>query len=168
LVRGLQGDTAELVGLLGPDSVDAVVCHSVLEVVDDPIEAMAAISSVLRPAGVASVLAANRIAAVVARVAAGRLAEARTVLADPSGRAGGTDPLLRRFTMAELESLVVGAGLRPRSSHGVRIFADLAPAALVDIDPQVVDDLIALEHSASDDPAYSAFATALHVLADQP
>jgi S-adenosylmethionine-dependent methyltransferase len=168
VVRGVQGDASGLVALLGADSVDAVVCHSVLEVVDDPADAVAAMSAVLRPGGVASLLAANRVAAVVARVAAGRLAEARQLLADPHGRGGASDPLIRRFTMAELETLVAGAGLRPRVSHGVRVFADIAPAALLDIDPRAVDDLIALEHAASDDPAYAAIATALHVLADQP
>jgi S-adenosylmethionine-dependent methyltransferase len=75
---------------------------------------------------------------------------------------------LRRFTMTELAALIAGAGLMPRASHGVRVFADIAPAALLDIDPRAVDDLIALEHAASGDPAYTALATALHVLADQP
>jgi ubiquinone/menaquinone biosynthesis C-methylase UbiE len=167
LIRGVQGDAGGLVELLGADSVDAVVCHSVLEVVDDPGDALTAMAAVLRPGGVASVLAANRIAAVVARVAAGRLAEARHLLADPAGRAGGTDPLLRRFTMAELEELIAEAGLSPRASHGVRVFADIAPAALLDVDPKAVNDLIALERVASGDPAYSGLATALHVLADR-
>jgi len=55
----------------------------------------------------------------------------------------------------------------PRHSHGVRVFADIAPAALLDIDPQAVDDLIALEHAAAEDPAYATLATGLHVLADR-
>lgn len=168
LVTGIQGDAQGLVGLLGADSVDAVVCHSVLEVVEDPADALASIATVLRPGGVLSVLAANRIAAVVARVAAGRLAEARQLLTDPDGNAGYGDPLLRRFTLLELEALVAASGLRPRTSHGVRVFADIAPAVLLDNDPGAIDDLVALEHAAADDPAYATIATALHVLADQP
>jgi S-adenosylmethionine-dependent methyltransferase len=167
LVRGLHGDADGVIELLGPGSVDAVVCHSVLEVVDDPADALAEIASVLRPGGIVSILAANRVAAVVARVAAGRLTEARALLADPHGSAGGTDPLARRFSMAELELLITEAGLRPRGSHGVRVFADIAPAALLDIDPRAVDDLIALEHAAAEDPSYAAIATGLHVLADR-
>jgi SAM-dependent methyltransferase len=167
-VRGLQGDANGVVELLGAQSVDAVVCHSVLEVVDDPGEALGQIAAVLRPGGVASILAANRIAAVLTRVAAGRLGDARQLLADPNGTTGTGDPLARRFSMAELEELVATAGLRPRTAHGVRIFADIAPAALLDVDPKAFDDLIALEHAASDDPAYAAMATSLHVLADRP
>jgi S-adenosylmethionine-dependent methyltransferase len=168
LVRGIQGDASGVVELLGSDSVDAVLCHSVLEVVDDPGEALVAIAAVMRPGGIASVLAANRVAAVVARVAAGRLAEARQLLADPHGTVGGSDPLLRRFTMSELEELIAAAGLRPRASHGVRVFADITPAALLDIDPRAVADLVALERAAADDPTYAAIATGLHVLAELP
>jgi SAM-dependent methyltransferase len=167
-VRGLQGDANGVVELLGAQSVDAVVCHSVLEVVDDPGEALGQIAAVLRPGGVASILAANRIAAVLTRVAAGRLGDARQLLADPLGTTGPSDSLSRRFSMAELERLVAAAGLRPRAAHGVRIFADIAPAALLDVDPKAFDDLIALEHAASDDPAYAAMATSLHILADRP
>jgi S-adenosylmethionine-dependent methyltransferase len=168
LVSGRQGDESDLVGLLGPASVDAVVCHSVLEVVDDPAAVLASMAAVLRPGGIASVLAANRAAAVIARVAAGRLTEARALLDVASGSAGPGDSFRRRFGLAELEDLVASSGLRPRVSHGVRVFADLAPAALVDIDPRAADDLIALEHAAASDPDYTAIATSLHVLADQP
>jgi SAM-dependent methyltransferase len=165
LVTGRQGDATEIVELLGPGSVDAVLCHSVLEVVDDPDDALAAVAAVLRPDGVASVLVANRVAAVVARVAAGRLGEARALLADPSGTAGPGDPLARRFVPAELDRLVTGAGFEIRSSHGVRVFADTVPTALVDIDPRAVDDLVALERAAAEDPSYATLATQLHVLA---
>jgi S-adenosylmethionine-dependent methyltransferase len=166
LVRGRQGDATEVVELLGPDSVDLVLCHSVLEVVDDPADALDAVTAVLRPGGVVSLLAANRVAAVVARVAAGRLSQARHLLADPHGCAGDGDPLTRRFTLPELHELVAGAGLAVRSTHGVRVFADAAPAALLDIDPQAAADLVALELTAADDPAYLAVATQLHVLAE--
>jgi SAM-dependent methyltransferase len=168
LVRGIQGDAGGVVGLVGPAAADAVVCHSVLEVVDDPADALTQIAAVVRPGGIVSVLAANRVAAVVARVAAGRLADARQLLADPHGSGGIGDPMARRFTMTELELLISQAGLRPRISHGVRVFADIAPAALLDIDPRAVEDLIALEQAAAEDPAYATIATALHVLADLP
>jgi len=166
-VRAVQGDVAGLVDVAAPASVDLVLCHSVLEVVDDPASALDAVAAVLRPGGMASILAANRIAAVVARVAAGRLAEARRLLADPAGWAGEGDPLERRFTIDELSALAVAAGLRPRLTHGVRVFADVVPAALVDGDADAARDLLALEHAAADRPDYIAVAAQLHVLADR-
>ena len=115
----------------------------------------------------ASILAANRVAAVLARVAAGRLAEAHRLLDDPAGWAGEGDPFARRFTVEELSALVVTAGLAPRLTHGVRVFADVVPAALVDGDPDAARELLALEHAAADRPDYIALAAGLHVLADR-
>lgn len=167
-IRAVQGDAADLGDLVAAESVDLVLCHSVLEVVDDPGEALRALARVLRPGGIASILVANRVAAVVARVAAGRLAEARRLLDDEVGNAGESDPLARRFGIAELQAAVVAAGLRPQLAHGVRIFADVVPPTLVDGDPDAARDLLALEQAAGERPDYLAVATQLHVLASRP
>jgi SAM-dependent methyltransferase len=164
-IHARQGDAAGLPGLVPAGSFDLVLCHSVLEVVDDPGEALAAISQSLRSGGVASVLAANRTAAVLGRVSAGRLAEARRLLADTHGTTGAGDPLLRRFTLDELDLLLATAGLRVQTVHGVRVFADTVPPALLDGDPQAVDDLLALERAAAERADYLALATQLHLLA---
>ena len=165
-ITAMQGDAAGLPALVAAGSFDLVLCHSVLEVVDDPMEAAAAIAHALRDGGVASVLTANRIAAVVARVASGRLGEARRLLADPVGSAGAGDPLLRRFSLDELQLLLGAAGLQVEIVHGVRVFADAVPAALLDGgDPQAVEDLLALERAVAERSDYFPVATQLHVLA---
>jgi SAM-dependent methyltransferase len=167
LIVARQGDAGDVVELLGVASVDAVVCHSVLEVVDDPAEALGSVATVLRAGGVASILAANRAGATIARVAAGRLGEAREIIANATGTVAVGDSLQRRFTVPELHDLIVATGLAPKTTHGVRVFADHAPQALLDIDPQAMSDLIALEHAAAQDPAYLAIASSLHVLAEK-
>ena len=164
-IRAMQGDAAGLPDLVQPGSFDLVLCHSVLEVVDDPDEALRAIAASLRSGGVASVLAANRIAAVLGRVAAGRLAEARHVFDDAAGSTGAGDPLQRRFTLDELQVLLAAAGLVPQTVHGVRVFADTVPPVVLDADPQAVDELLALERAAAERPDYLALATQLHLLA---
>ena len=165
-ITAMQGDAAGLPTLVPAGSFDLVLCHSVLEVVDDPGEAVAAIAYALRDGGAASVLTANRIAAVVARVASGRLGEARRLLADPAGSAGAGDPLLRRFSLDELQLLLGAAGLQVEIVHGVRVFADAVPPALLDGgDPQAVEDLLALERAVAERSDYFPVATQLHVLA---
>lgn len=163
-----QGDASDVASLLGAESVVAVLCHSVLEVVDDPTSALRSLVDVLRPGGIASVLVANRVAATLARVASGRLHEAREMLSSDSGVAGGGDPLRRRFTLEAIQTLVGDAGLRPMSAHGVRIFADSAPTSLLEGDVEAAEDLVALEHAVATDPAYLSVATSLHVLAEKP
>jgi S-adenosylmethionine-dependent methyltransferase len=164
-IEAVQGDAAGLLDLVAPGSFDLVLCHSVLEVVDDPDEALRAIAHALRSGGVVSVLAANRIAAVLGRVAAGRLSEARHVFDDAAGSTGAGDPLQRRFTLDELQVLLAAAGLAVQTVHGVRVFADTVPPAVLDADPQAADELLALERAAAERADYLALATQLHLLA---
>jgi len=163
-VNAVQGDAADLAELLGPDSADVVLCHGVLEVVDDPREALSGVVAILRPDGLASALVAQRIAAVLARAVAGHLADARHALQDPAGRWGVGDPLPRRFDEPSVRGLFKAARMRVLEVHGVRVFADLVPGALAD-DPASLRDLLDLETRVAGHPAFRAIAGQLHVLA---
>ena len=83
-VAGQQGDLGSLLELAGPAGADLVLCHGVLEVVDDPAAALATIREVLRPGGRLSLLVAQRHAAVIARAMAGHVAQALALLDDPA------------------------------------------------------------------------------------
>jgi 2-polyprenyl-3-methyl-5-hydroxy-6-metoxy-1,4-benzoquinol methylase len=160
VVTGQQGDVADLLEVTGPASADVVLCHGVLEVVDDPAAALATIREVLRPGGSLSLLVAQRHAAVVARAMAGHFQQALGLLDDghPSGRAG------RRFTHDEITGLLAGAGFTVASVHGVRVFADLVPGSLLDLEPGATAALVALEHAVSERSEYLPLAAQLHVL----
>jgi len=163
-LTAVQGEGADLAGLVGESAADLVVCHNVLEYVDSPPDAMAAIARVLRPGGTVSVLAANVVAAVLQRALAGRYEQARLLLAadgDPGDAAGMTEP--RRFTLAGLTALIEGAGLRPGAAHGIRVFAGLLPGA--GSEPATVAALRDLEEAAASYPALRDIAARLHILA---
>jgi 2-polyprenyl-3-methyl-5-hydroxy-6-metoxy-1,4-benzoquinol methylase len=166
LVHAVQGDTQTLLDLVEPGSIDAALCHGVLEVVDDPGEALGCLTAVLRKAGLVSLLAANRDGAVLARAVAGRFTEARHALEDESGRWGAGDPMPRRFTAEELTGLVGAAGLRVVSVHGIRVFADLVPGASADTDSGALEALLRLEEAVAQQPAFRAVATQVHLLAE--
>jgi SAM-dependent methyltransferase len=153
-VRAVQGDLGSVFEVVEPESADAVLCHGVLEVADDPAEGMRAAAQVLREGGIASVLAANRDALVVARALGGNVAGALAAL---------REPVRRRFTEDALVELVRQAGLVVGARHGVRLFADLVPGAEAD-DP----DLLALEALTAARPEFRALATQVHVLAARP
>lgn len=161
-LASVQGDAASLDGVVGPAAADLVICHNVLEYVDEPADAMSAIARVLRPAATVSVLASNAVAAVLHRALAGRFAEARTLL-----MSGGTTPPYprgRRFTLPELTALVERAGLRAGQAHGLRIFAGLVPGALLDGDAAATEALRALEEAAAGTPPLRDIAAQLHML----
>jgi S-adenosylmethionine-dependent methyltransferase len=162
-VRALQGDAAGLLDVVAPGSADLVLCHGVLEHVDDVAPALSSLATALRPGGTISVVAANRNAVVLARAVAGHVSEARHALDDPAGRWGPGDPLPRRFTEQQLVDLLTAAGLSVRAVHGVRGFSDLVPRS--DAEPGAADALHDLEAATAARPEFRALATQLHLLA---
>lgn len=163
-VSALQGDAADLGELLDRDSADLVLCHSVLEYVEDPISAVTAVAGVLRRGGAVSVLAANPVASAIHRALVGHFDEAMAVLDDPEGSWGDRDPTPRRFTAETLVELLTATGFAVGAVHGVRVFADLVPSRLVDGEPGAAEALVALEQAASTHPVLRDIATQLHVL----
>jgi len=158
LVTGVQGDLADLPALDEP--ADLVLCHGVLEVVPDPAAALATLREVLQPGGTLSLLVAQRHAAVIARALAGHFAQALGMLdgTDP-GRSG------RRFTRDEMVGLLADAGFETTDVHGVRVFADLVPGSLLDLEPGATAALVELEQAVAERPEYLPLATQLHLLA---
>ncbi|GGO58321.1 methyltransferase [Streptomyces lasiicapitis] len=165
-VRGVQGDVHGLFDVVERGGYDAVLCHGVLEYVDDPAEGMRNVVSALRPGGVVSLLAAGLGGAVLARALAGHFSEAHRALDDPAGRWGEGDPVPRRFTAEQLTELAQDAGLRVGAVHGVRVFADLVPGVLVDTEPGALEALLKLEAAAAELSAFHSVATQLHVLGE--
>ncbi|MFF1547368.1 methyltransferase [Streptomyces sp. NPDC058291] len=165
-VKGVQGDVHGLFDVVERGGYDAVLCHGVLEYVDDPAEGVRNAVAALRAEGVLSLLAAGLGGAVLARALAGHFKEARQALTAPDGRWGEGDPVPRRFTAEQLTELVEGAGLTVGAVHGVRVFADLVPGVLVDTEPGALEALLKLEEAAAELPAFHSVATQLHVLGE--
>ena len=173
-LTAVQGEAARRWPSLVGDGArrDLVICHSVLEYVDSPAAAMAAIARVLRPGGTVSVLAANAVAAVLQRALAGRYAEARAMLPRAADGAGAparhgvaaVGSAARRFTLAELTALIEGAGLRAGDAHGIRVFAGLLPGARRATLADRPEALRELEEAAAAYPALRDIAARLHVL----
>ena len=173
LVTGRQGDLATLLELVPEGEADLVLCHGVLGLLDDPAAGLATIARTLRTGGWLSLLVAQAHAAVLARAMAGSFAEARALLEAtlepgpgvgvPAGRAPSRDGE-RRFTVDQLEALLAGAGLDVERLQGVRVFADLVPGSLLDLQSGATQALLDLERLAADRREYASLAAALHVL----
>jgi 2-polyprenyl-3-methyl-5-hydroxy-6-metoxy-1,4-benzoquinol methylase len=164
-IRAVQGDGDALAGLVEPGSVDLVLCHSMLEVVDDPAGVVAAVAGALRPGGAASVLVAGRAAAILARATTGHLDVAAAMLADPDGCAGPKDTLRRRYDAEGAAALLREGGLEVEEIHGVRVVADLVPAAVAEADRQAVLDF---ELAAATRSPLRDVAAQLHLFARRP
>jgi SAM-dependent methyltransferase len=165
-VRAVQGDgdlLHEVLPVEGDDrtSYDLALCHSVLEVVDDPAVTLREIAGALRPGGQVSIATANRAGAVLTRALSGHPREARALLEGTDPTPGRDRPALRRFDPAALLALVEGAGLEPGPYRGVSVVADLLDAAS-GADPEAVR---ALELALAEASPYRDVAAGLHLLA---
>jgi S-adenosylmethionine-dependent methyltransferase len=171
-VHDVQGDgdllhevlPAAGVGNRDGDGFDLALCHSVLEVVDDPAVTLREIARALRPGGQVSVATANRAGAVLARVLSGHPVEATALLEDRDPAPGRAKPVRRRFAPAELLALVEGAGLKAGPWRGVSVVADLLDASS-GADPEAVR---ALELALAEQSPYRDVAAGVHVLASRP
>lgn len=167
-VTGVQADAESLTAAIPPGSADLVLCHHLLEEVDDPAAVVRALAATVRPGGHLSVLATGRLGAVVGLTQAGRFDDAHRLLTDPDGRFAATDPLRRRFDAAGLGELLTGAGLRVESVTGVGVLAGLVSGAGRPAGPGGDDDLAALESAAAVHPVLRDIAADLHVVASRP
>jgi S-adenosylmethionine-dependent methyltransferase len=167
-VTGHQGDASSLLDVVAPGSADVVLCHGVLEYVEDTAAALTSLAEVLRPGGTLSLLVSQRHAAVIARAMAGHFQQARAMLdgdtvtstSSTGGRGTG-----RRFTRDELTTLLPAAGFSVAAIHGVRVFADLVPGSLLDLEPGAAAALVELEQAVAERSEYLPLATQLHVIA---
>lgn len=164
-VVGVQGDAADLGEQVGPHTAHLVLCHGVIEVVDDPDAALAAIHDALRPGGLVSVVVAGRQSAVLARALAGDLARARELLAmsveDWDLRRDGP----RRYAHDEVTAMLATQRFVVERVEAVRVFSDLVPGALVDAEPRARHELLELERAAAGRTDFMAVAGQLHLLA---
>jgi len=166
-VAGMQGDGDRLHDVLparGEDAFDLALCHSVLEVVDDPGVTLREIAGALRSGGQVSIATVNRAGAVLARALSGHPVEAKALLEDRDLAPGRARPARRRFTPADLVALVEDAGLRPGGWRGVSVVADLLDADS-HTSPAAIRDL---ELTLAGISPYRDVATGIHLLATRP
>jgi S-adenosylmethionine-dependent methyltransferase len=148
-VGTVQGDAADLPGLLGHGGQDAAVCHDLLTRVDDQAALLASLAGVLADGGVLSLGFANR-----------------DWLALRAGRRGDHATALRlvqggeAMTLAEAETELDKAGFELVSAAGVGVFAgddDLGPGELA--------ALVELERLVAGREPYRSSARTLHLVA---
>lgn len=163
-VVGIQGDTTDLGEHVAAGSVDVVLCHGVLEVVDDPGQALDAIGAALRAGGVLSVVVAGRYAAVLGRALAGHLVAARALLQVATDDSPARTQGPRRYTREEILDLLATHGFVAEAVHGLRVFADLVPSSVVDTEPGAQAALVELERAVAQIPELAAVAGQLMVV----
>jgi S-adenosylmethionine-dependent methyltransferase len=177
-VTGVQGDAADLPGLLGQGGQDAAVCHDLLTRVDDQAALLASLAGVLAEGGVLSLGFANRdwLALRAGRrgdhTGALRLVEGRgsggLMPRPPEGRgSGGLMPRppeggSEAVTLTEAEQQLDKAGLALVAAYGVGVFAE---AGDDDLGRAELAALVELERLVAGREPYRSSARTLHLIA---
>jgi len=163
-----QGDAAEVANLFPVGSFDIILCHNLLEHVDDPNAVLSAAAQVLRGGstgiGILSVLVRNRAGEVLkAGIGAGDLEAVERNLTAVWGYESLLGGRVRLFTLDSLQAMTKGASLAVAAERGVRVISDYLP-------PQVsrreeYERVFELERKLGSRPEFAAVARYIQIIA---
>ena len=127
-----HGDIAQVAGIFPEQSFDIVLCHNVLEFVDDPCQVLRTTSRVMRnSSSILSILVRSQAGEVLkAALATGDLAAAESSLNADWGQESLYGGKTRLFKPEAVEAMLHDASLALTARRGVRVITDYLPAQI--------------------------------------
>lgn len=157
-----HGDAARSAELFQSKSFDVILCHNLLEYVDDPVTVLRGAVRLLRDSSaILSVLVRNQAGEVLkAALRAGDLDLAENNLTAEWARESLYGGKVRLFTPESLEAVLKGASLTIRARRGVRVIADYLPGKISR--PEEYQRIFSLERRLASRPEFFGVARYLH------
>jgi S-adenosylmethionine-dependent methyltransferase len=160
-----HGDAAQLANLFHAETFDLILCHNILEYVDDPCAVLRSAARVLRdPSSIISVLVRNQAGEVLkAAIHDGDLAATEHNLTAEWGNESLYGGRVRLFTAESLQAMLHESSLAVTAERGVRVLSDYLP-------PKVsrnyeYERILELERKLGKRPEFAAIARYTHCLA---
>ena len=128
-VTFVHGDAGQLADLFGAAAFDVILCHNLLEYVDDPTLVLRGVARTLRGnSAILSIVVRNQMGEVLkAAIQAGDLTAAETNLSAEWGFESLYAGRVRLFTSAGLRAMLTSESLEWIAQRGVRVVADYLP-----------------------------------------
>jgi len=160
-----HGDAAQLANLFHAGSFDVILCHNILEYVDDPCAVLRSAARALRDSSsVISVLVRNRAGEVLkAAIQDGDLAATEHNLTAEWGHESLYGGRVRLFTAESLQAMLLESSLAVAAERGVRVMSDYLPQRISRSDEY--ERIFELERKLGRRPEFAAVARYTHVLA---
>lgn len=160
-----QGDADQLENLLHDASFDVILCHNVLEFVDDPGTVLVGAARALRDSSsILSILVRNQAGEVLkAALLAGDLGAAKHSLTAGWGNESLYGGRVRLFTPDTTRAMLKAASLAVIAERGVRVVSDYLPPR-VSLSAEY-EKVFELERKLASRPNFSAVARYTHHLA---
>ena len=165
LIALKHGDAGQFANLFEAESFDLILCHNVLEFVDNPGDVLRAAASGLRDtSGTISVLVRNRLGEVTkAALLNGDLTRAERNLTAEWGDESLYGGKVRLFAAVNLRAMLKAASLTVIAERGVRVLSDFLPPKLSRTDEY--ERIFKLERKLGAQPEFAAIARYTHFLA---
>src|SRR4029077_9423373 len=158
-----HGDAAQLANLFHDESFDVILCHNILEYVDDPCVVLRGAARALRgPSSMISVLVRNQAGEVLkAAIQDGDLAATEHNLTADWGHESLYGGRARLFTAESLQAMLLESTLAVTAERGVRVISDYLPSGV----PREYERIFELEHKLGRRPEFVAVARYTQCLA---
>ena len=160
-----HGDAAHVADLFHAGSFDVVLCHNILEYVDDPRAVLSSAARTLRnSSSLISVLVRNQAGEVLkAAIQEGDLAATEHDLTAEWGRESLYGGRVRLFTAESLQAMLLESSLTVTAKRGVRAMSDYLPPSVAP--KHQYKRIFELERKLGRRPEFAAIARYTHWLA---
>ncbi|MGA7221066.1 MAG: methyltransferase domain-containing protein [Candidatus Sulfotelmatobacter sp.] len=164
-IASIHGDAAQIPNLFRAESFDVILCHNMLEYVDDPCSVLRSAASNLRDASsVISILVRNQAGEVLkAAIQNGDLNAAQHNLTAEWAHESLYGGRVRLFTAKSLQSMLLESALAVSAMRGIRVVSDYLPPQLSRNDEY--QRILELERKLGRRPEFAAVARYTHCLA---
>ncbi|HEX3156619.1 MAG TPA: methyltransferase domain-containing protein [Candidatus Angelobacter sp.] len=164
-ITAKYGDIIRLTSLFNTGSFDVILCHNVLEYVEDPAAVMRGVAPLLRDSsGILSVLVRSQAGEVLkAAIQSGDLAGAKDALTSEWTQESLYGGKVRLFTLDNMRDILKAASFRIIAERGVRIIADYLPSKVSRVEEY--GRILELERKLGKRAEFTAAARYIHLLA---
>jgi S-adenosylmethionine-dependent methyltransferase len=160
-----HGDATQLANLFNAESFDVILCHNILEYVEDPPAVLRSAARTLRgPSSIISILVRNQAGEVLkAAIQDGDFAATEHNLTAEWGHESLYGGEVRVFTAEILQAMLSESSLAVTAERGVRVVADYLPPRVSRNDEY--ERILELERKLGRRPEFAAVARYTHCLA---
>ena len=160
-----NGDAAQFANLFPGESFDVILCHNILEYIDDPCAVLRTAARALRvPSSLISIFVRNQAGEVLnAAVQDGDLEAAEHNLTAEWGHESLYGGRVRLFTPESLQAMLLESSLAVTAERGVRVMSDYLPPSVSRNDEY--ERIFELERKLGRRPEFAAVARYTHCIA---
>jgi ubiquinone/menaquinone biosynthesis C-methylase UbiE len=160
-----HGDAAQVANLFPAESFDVVLCHNILEYVNDPVAVLRGAARAMQDSSaILSVIVRNQPGEVLkAAIQAGDLAAAEQNLTAEWGLESLYAGKVRLFTAGGLRAMLMKASLAVAAERGVRVISDYLPPRISR--REEYHQIFELERKLGSRPEFAAVARYIQVIA---